>query len=353
MKTLKVTLPVSYKGNEVSLGIERGNPYIGFYNRFRRESFQFMLDKKILLLIGVMVSVAIYAKEEPPKTVNHYYNFPEGVDAVPMPVGKEVYPAEPEMERPLPEMEEELDVTFKMTGSETFRQAFLKEKQRVMYRYITRSGVSRPDQLDDLSLLEMNRKISDLYIEKILKKLGLEKHVLKYFTDTTDLKKVETALMEQAKFHVPASIKLAQSALETSYGRKVQDNNYFGIKDKSRRSKLKTTIEYYNAKEVARNKSKIVSMQKIKKNGKEFYKCKIRDYFEEYRTPWQSFRAHSIYLSNSQRYAPLFTKGKRFEEWADKIGSTKYGGVGYATSPIYGEILKSIIRRYHLDLLDH
>ncbi|MGB0524549.1 MAG: glucosaminidase domain-containing protein [Flammeovirgaceae bacterium] len=159
--------------------------------------------------------------------------------------------------------------------------------------------------------------------------------------------------MEQVKFHVPASIKLAQSALETAYGRRVVNNNYFGIKDKTKQSSYMETTEYYTAKEVAYNKHKILSKKKVRKNGKVLYKCKVRDSFMDYHTPWQSFRAHSVYLANNKRYAPLFTNGKDYRAWADRIGSTKYGGVGYATSPIYGNLLKKIIARYNLDLLDY
>jgi len=91
----------------------------------------------------------------------------------------------------------------------------------------------------------------------------------------------------------------------------------------------------------------------VKKGGKTLYKCKVKDSFVEYESPWASFRGHSLFLSTNSRYSPLFTKGKDYRAWADKIGSTKYGGVGYATSPIYGELLRKIIGRYHLDLLDY
>jgi len=113
------------------------------------------------------------------------------------------------------------------------------------------------------------------------------------------------------------------------------------------------TTEYYNAAEVKYNKHKIISQKMVKKGGKTLYKCKVKDSFVEYESPWASFRGHSLFLSTNSRYSPLFTKGKDYRAWADKIGSTKYGGVGYATSPIYGELLRKIIGRYHLDLLDY
>lgn len=235
-----------------------------------------------------------------------------------------------------------------------YQEAFLIQKQLLVSKFLIKEKVSRIDQLSNGSLLEMNHQISALFEELVLGKMAkIEPHVHYFFTDTTEVDKLETALMEQAKYHVPASITLAQAALETAWGRRIVHNNYFGIKDKSRQSSYMETTEYYNASEVKLNKHKILSKKKVKKGGKILYKCKVRDSFTEYPSPWASFRAHSVFLANNNRYSPLFTKGKDYQAWAKKIGSTKYGGVGYATSPIYGELLTKIIQRYHLHLLDH
>lgn len=236
---------------------------------------------------------------------------------------------------------------------QNYREAFQIQKQLMITQYLIKHKASRLDQLSTESMLEMNRKISELFKELVLDKQKMEAHVKEYFSDTTDLNKIVTALMEQGKFHVPASIKLAQSALETAYGRRVVNNNYFGIKDKTHQSSYMETTEYFNAAEVKANSHIILSKHKVNKGGKTLYKCKVRDSFVDYNSPWASFRAHSIYLVNNNRYAPLFTNGKNYEAWADKIGSTKHGGVGYATSPIYGNLLKKIIKRYNLDLLDY
>lgn len=234
-----------------------------------------------------------------------------------------------------------------------YREAFLVKKQMIASQYLIREKASRIDQLSSQSLLAMNKEISDLFTELIIRKQEMPAHVLKYFIDTTAVDKLETALMEQAKYHVPASIKLAQAALETAYGRRVVGNNYFGIKDKTGKVPVMETIEYYNASELKINKHKILSKEKVNKNGKTLYKCRVKDSFMAYSTPWASFRAHSLFLANNKRYHALFTGGKDYRAWAERIGSTKYGGVGYATSPVYGELLKKIIRRYHLDLLDY
>ena len=232
------------------------------------------------------------------------------------------------------------------------RDNFLVQKQLLITKYMIENKASRLDKLPDDELLNLNKEITQLFVNLVLNNVNAQEHVYKYFVDNTDLNKIETSLMEQAKFHVPASIKLAQSALETAYGQRIVHNNYFGIKDKAQKSSLTTTTEYYTASEKQANKGIIMSSQVVVKNGKTLYKCIVRDHFAEYGSPWHSFRSHSVFLSTNKRYSPLFTKGKNYEDWADKIGSTKYGGVGYATSPIYGEILKKIIKRYHLDLLD-
>lgn len=239
------------------------------------------------------------------------------------------------------------------TETEDKRKDFLKIKHTLISEALIENQVSRLDQLSDKKMIILNQKLSEAFITIVLNQTKVEAHVMAYFTGTKDLKKFETALMEQAKYHVPASIKLAQSALETAYGQRIVNNNYFGIKDKRGKTKAITTTEYYTAAEYKANKSKVVSSKVIQKDGKTLYKCLIKDSFADYVSPWESFRAHSIFLNESKRYSPLFTKGKNYEDWADKIGSTKYGGVGYATSPIYGELLKKIIKRYNLDLLDY
>ncbi len=187
----------------------------------------------------------------------------------------------------------------------------------------------------------------------VLKNLDVPLHVLDYFSDTIHLRKIETALMEQVKYNVPVSIKLAQSALETAYGSRVIHNNYFGIKDKNKEGNKVITTEYFTAEEASMNQDIILTQKPFIKKGNVLYECKVQDYFTQYESAWQSFRGHSEFLSNNKRYAPLFTKGKNYEDWADRIGSERTGGVGYATSPLYGELLKKIIIRYQLHLLDH
>lgn len=86
-----------------------------------------------------------------------------------------------------------------------------------------------------------------------------------------------TARMEQQRFNVPFSIKMAQGATESNWGRStlaVKANNHFGVK---------TT-------------------------GKGYPLCDddCNDRFKIYPSAWASWRAHSQFLTMNKRYAPLF-----------------------------------------------
>jgi uncharacterized FlgJ-related protein len=232
------------------------------------------------------------------------------------------------------------------------KESFLIQKQMIITQYLIDHKVARVDLLEDETIFNLSTQIRQLFVDEVLDYAKVEKHVYTFFTDSLPLQKIDASLFEQAKFHVPASIKLAQAALETGYGKKMTGNNFFGIKDKTGKSSFSETYEYYSEKEFTQCKNKILDYEKVKRNGAWVYKCKIKDRFAKYDNAWDSFRAHSEHLSSNPRYSPLFAKGKDYKAWADNIGSTKYGGVGYATSPIYGQMLKSIIEKYHLYLLD-
>ncbi|MBT30640.1 MAG: hypothetical protein CMO01_13355 [Thalassobius sp.] len=339
MKNFRITLPVvNYKKKPVSVGITGKRAYVEYNDG---KNF-FILNNRWLMFLALLIIYLNWYSDNPPEQVTKVYH---------------IYQNEPEQKLTAEEVFENdeflLASNNESTSKDQLRKRFLIEKQKLIFSYTTKAGVSRTDQLSAKELLALNRQISELFQNMILGNVKPASHVYHFFTDTADLNKLETALMEQAKFHVPASITLAQAALETSYGRRIIHNNYFGIKDKTGKTSKSTTTEYYTAEEAKKNAHKIINKKLIKSNGKTYYKCLVKDNFEAYRSPWASFRAHSIFLASNSRYYKLFTGGKNYEAWADKIGSSKHGGVGYATSPLYGNLLKSIISRYHLDLLDH
>ncbi len=362
MLNLKTTLPrqLSPKGASVTVGV-RG---IRFYVNYEKsgEVQYFIFDSRLLFAIVVLLAALLFyasGNANTPSQVTHVYHYipaqglasaSEDVSRLPEPSSQpRVYQASNAVTST---QDEELTETTNVIANDV-RTQFIQAKQKLIYEFTTKHNVVRTAQLSNEQLLLLNREISELFQEIVIDNLDLEPHVYQFFTDTTDLHKLNTALVEQDKYHVPASITLSQAALETSYGRKVKDNNYFGIKDKAKKTGKTTTTEYYTPEELEANAYKVIQKKKVIVKGKTMYKCTIIDHFKAYQSPWESFRAHSVYLSSNPRYAPLFTGGKSYEAWADKIGSMKQGGVGYATDPVYGRLLKKIVRRYHLDLLDH
>jgi flagellum-specific peptidoglycan hydrolase FlgJ len=64
-----------------------------------------------------------------------------------------------------------------------------------------------------------------------------------------------------------------------------------------------------------------------------------------YKSAWGSFRGHSLFLVNSERYQHLFKLEKAdYESWAKGLKQA-----GYATDPKYAEKLIEIIQTYNLD----
>ncbi len=298
---------------------------------YRGQAIYVILDAKALALLTGLTALLVFA--------NFVGNSP-------------VLPMVPATETPTVFEPAAKAVLTAAEGADGFREAFSIEKNRLVSGALIKARVSRPAQLPEKTMLELHGEISSLFVGIVLARLPLEEHVYRFFADTADLHKIKTSLTEQAKFHVPASIKLAQAALETGYGRHVPHNNYFGIKAKNGNGKPGLTLEYFTAEELEKNAKIVMDSQKTSMNGKTVYKCQVKDGFSAFGTPWESFRAHSLHLQNNTRYAPLFAKGKDYRAWAARIGAVSQGGLGYATDPNYGNALVRVIERCHLDLLD-
>jgi len=134
------------------------------------------------------------------------------------------------------------------------------------------------------------------------------------------------AVQEMIEYHIPASITMAQACLESSDGNSEltrQSNNHFGIKCKSN-----------------------WTGPTVRHNDDEANEC-----FRKYRSAEESFRDHSEFIINSNRYSFLFAYDVRdFRKWAYGLKQA-----GYATDPGYPAKLVKIIedfRLYELDQLD-
>jgi hypothetical protein len=131
------------------------------------------------------------------------------------------------------------------------------------------------------------------------------------------------AVREMYRSGVPASITLAQGALESGDGNStlaVEANNHFGIKCHD---------DWYG--------------RKIYQDDDEKNEC-----FRKYESVADSYRDHSDYLRNKQRYAFLFElEVTDYKGWARGLKKA-----GYATNPSYAESLIRIIEEFRLDRYD-
>lgn len=131
------------------------------------------------------------------------------------------------------------------------------------------------------------------------------------------------AVEEMKRYHIPASITLAQGLLESGAGRSElarKSNNHFGIK--CGRSWDGRTVR---ADDDAPNE------------------C-----FRAYRHAKDSYRDHSKFLRMGARYAFLFRlKITDYKGWARGLKKA-----GYATDPRYADRLINIIELYDLDRYD-
>jgi flagellum-specific peptidoglycan hydrolase FlgJ len=124
-------------------------------------------------------------------------------------------------------------------------------------------------------------------------------------------------------FKIPASITLAQGILESGYGEGTlakKANNHFGIKCHK---------EW---------KGKSITHDDDEKD-----EC-----FRSYKNPLRSYRDHSLFLVDRDRYSSLFTLNRKdYKGWAVGLKAA-----GYATDPKYADKLISLIERFNLTRFD-
>lgn len=134
----------------------------------------------------------------------------------------------------------------------------------------------------------------------------------------------KVAQAEMEKFGIPASITLAQGLLESNIGTSklaTQNNNHFGIKCFSKRC--------------------------TKGHCSNFNDDHHKDFFRNYKTAWESYRAHSVLLQK-KRYKKLYKlKSTDYTNWAKGLQSA-----GYATDKQYANKLIKLIKRLNLDRFD-
>ena len=128
------------------------------------------------------------------------------------------------------------------------------------------------------------------------------------------------------------SVKLAQAALESGWGKSVVGNNMFGIKASG------STSPYWHGESVSAGTSEYQNGAYTGTTGS----------FRKYATVSDSIRDHTWFLTHNGRYAKagVFT-AKTPEEQARALQNA-----GYATDPAYASKLISIINSYNLKEYD-
>lgn len=140
------------------------------------------------------------------------------------------------------------------------------------------------------------------------------------------------------KEQVPAIFTLAQSALETGWGKTVVGNMMFGVKDTdgiNGNEQLLTTTEYHHTPNF--RYPVILSVVEVIKGKR--WKYKVKDWFRKYPTPEESFAGHARFLKANKRYAKAFTFQKSPYMFAREVCIA-----GYATDPDYWKKISSIMR---------
>jgi hypothetical protein len=136
------------------------------------------------------------------------------------------------------------------------------------------------------------------------------------------------AIASQRETGVPASVTLAQAAIESGWGKSglaVKYKNYFGIKGKGPGgTAVMSTGEHFNGQDVV-----------------------IKDGFRVYRTVAESFADHGRFFIVNKRYAEAMRHKDNAEQFAVEIHKA-----GYATDPKYSDKLIKFIRQYKLEKLD-
>lgn len=135
------------------------------------------------------------------------------------------------------------------------------------------------------------------------------------------------AMWTQLMTGVPASVTLAQAALESGWGRHAPGNNFFGIKGAgSAGSTLLWTRELHQGRMV-----------------------RTLARFRRYPSPLEGFLDHARLLTEAPHFRHVMAHADSPERFVQALQS---GAMKYATDPHYVEKILSIITRYQLKNYD-
>ena len=146
------------------------------------------------------------------------------------------------------------------------------------------------------------------------------------------------ALETERKTGISHLFILAQSALETGWGKSAPGNMMFGVKAKAgtptEKRQLVVTKEVLSSPNVSF--PEIIRITK-REDGKYLYE--VKDWFRKYDTPEESFTDHANLFMNNKRYAKALLVRSDPYKFAEEVAKA-----GYATEPTYADRLKGVIR---------
>ena len=120
-----------------------------------------------------------------------------------------------------------------------------------------------------------------------------------------------------AKLNIDPKIIIAQSALETGWGKSVKGNSYFGIK--------------------AHGSDKTVSFDTHEEDAAGLMR-KQKDSFRAYDNLDESVAGYADFIASNPRYKPML-EAETTEEQISALGQS-----GYATDSKYGEKIRAIVK---------
>ena len=146
------------------------------------------------------------------------------------------------------------------------------------------------------------------------------------------------ALETERKTEISHLFILAQSALETGWGKSAPGNMMFGVKASvstpAEKRQLVQTTEI-----LATDKAKFPVIISIEKRPDGKFKYTVKDWFRKYDSPEESFTDHANLFVNNKRYAKALQVKNDPYKFAEEVAKA-----GYATAPNYADSLKKLIK---------
>lgn len=131
---------------------------------------------------------------------------------------------------------------------------------------------------------------------------------------------------------VPALVTLTQAALESGWGEKAHQYNFFGLTAGTNftgKKQLLQTVEYH--KDDKQRYPEIISITYQTSGTKTgYYKYVVKRWFRAYDTPADAFLDYARVLSESSRYADAFKHTNNPEKFLQVVSNA-----GYATNSNY------------------